>query len=459
MLITKPEWLYHPGEKNSRTPVFSCHVSHDGRRLATGGQDATVRVWDFEVCKRFGQTPTRDGDGRAPPHADQIARPASIERDGLLATLASHNGSVLCVRWSPSGMSLASASDDRRIVIWERDHDGGTVITGHESDVVDLAWSPDGDMLASCGLHPHVYIWDVANGFEVLTKLTTHTGFVKGVAWDPVGKFLATSSDDKSTKIWRVADWTLEEEITEPFRMAAPSTFFQRLSWSPEGSCLATSNGESGLLPTAPLIYRDGWTAEDAALGHRGPIECTRFSPVLFESNAASPAAPTTATTSDAVAHGAAADTSPPRRAILAIGGQDNSVSIWDHTQAAPLVVVKNLFYQFVTDMAWAPDGMHLVVSSYDGSLALVQFAPGELGHPVPRGIIDQALARFGYRADPKSVVFYPDQLTREEQSRVSKAIVERQSRLHDLGLSSHVVAASTGTAAPPTTNGSTSTS
>lgn len=44
-------------------------------------------------------------------------------------------------------------------------------------------------------------------------------------------------------------------------------------SWSPEGSCIVTSNGENGGLPTAPVVSRDGWSADVSLIGHQAPIE------------------------------------------------------------------------------------------------------------------------------------------------------------------------------------------
>ena len=64
--------------------------SPDGRRLASGGRDHTVKIWDVAVGHKF---------------------------EELLA-LRGHNGSVLCVAWHPDGTRLLSAATDS-VRIWD----------------------------------------------------------------------------------------------------------------------------------------------------------------------------------------------------------------------------------------------------------------------------------------------------------------------------------------------------
>ena len=48
MRFTKPAWLNHADEKRDHE-VYSCHVSPDSTRLATGGGDSKVRIWSTEA--------------------------------------------------------------------------------------------------------------------------------------------------------------------------------------------------------------------------------------------------------------------------------------------------------------------------------------------------------------------------------------------------------------------------
>lgn len=121
---------------------------------------------------------------------------------------------------------------------------------------------------------------------ERLRKLDQHQGFVKGVCWDPVGEFLATQSDDKTVKIWRTTDWGLEAEIAKPFEDSPGSTFFRRLSWSPDGAHITASNAmnNNGFVFVAAVIARNTWTSEISLVGHENTVEvavCRRFKSML----------------------------------------------------------------------------------------------------------------------------------------------------------------------------------
>ncbi|WRT70374.1 uncharacterized protein IL334_007372 [Kwoniella shivajii] len=364
MRVTKPSWIEHSvGEKKGRCPIYSISVHPDGTRIATGGLDNKVKIWSTL------------------PILDEEAEKEEANYK-LLCTMAAHTGPVLTVRWAHHGRFLATGSDDQVIMIWGIDPEGAgrlwgseevnhenwkalTRLVGHVADVVDLAWSRDDSMLASVGLDSKVWIWD-GTTFERLRKLDLHQGFVKGVCWDPVGNFLATQSDDKTVRVWNTEDWSLVETVSKPFETSPQSTFFRRLSWSPDGAFIAASNAMNGPVFVAAVIEREGWASDISFVGHENTIQVAAFNPRLFFRKDDAPGRATAS-------------------CMLALGANDFSISIWRNTMHKPLVVLKDIFGRDLLDLCWSNDGYNLYGCSADGSICAISFDPSEfpeLGQP-----------------------------------------------------------------------------
>ncbi|QDZ24548.1 protein HIRA [Chloropicon primus] len=468
MLIDKPDWITHG---DGVQPIFSVDVHPDGNRLASAGGDGMVVLWSVghifsklrgnnnNKKKRLkkkaeaGQNGSKDdqangekenmlpengSQGSARGHGSNgVVGSAAVEYTNTkverVATLADHRGHPVNVaRFSNSGRFVASGGDNHLVLIHELRPSNAIVggsrniqfsngssfgsqavknvenwvlcntLTGHSNNVVDLGWCPDDSMVASCSLDNTVRIWDTLRG-TVLTVLQEHTSFVKGVVWDPVGKYIASQSDDRSVVVRTVEGWETVACIKEPFEKAVWNTFSTRLDWCPDGSHITAVNTYQSPKNTAAILMRGSWERSHDYVGHKGPVVASRFNPRLFR---------------------VVSDEDKSKTYVascIALGAQDNKVTVWLSQKARPVLVAKTFFNQSVVDLCWSPDGLTLFAASIDGTVAVFSFEEKELGERLSAKEVQDImkdsygtarLDRMGVAEDPALMELQEEDLT-----------------------------------------------
>ncbi|KJZ73785.1 Protein HIR1 [Hirsutella minnesotensis 3608] len=428
MHIIKPAWLSHSGEQKD-FEVYSCHVSSDGKRLATAGGDGHVRIWSTDAIYN--------------------ANDGSYSKPRQLCHMSHHLGTIHSVRFSPNGRYLASGADDKLICVYHLDKGPPAAsfgtnepppvenwktykrLIGHENDVQDLAWSYDSSLLVSVGLDSKVVVWS-GHTFEKLKAIPAHQSHVKGITFDPANKFFATASDDRTIKIFRftapapnatqhdmINNFVLETTISSPFKSSPLTTYFRRCSWSPDGNHIAAANAVNGPVSSVAIIERTRWDSEINLIGHEAPTEVCMFSPRLFhtvkpESNGA------------VNGHGGSLVT------VIASAGQDKTLSIWNTNTSRPVIILQDLTGKSISDLAWTPDGQTLFASSLDGGIVVVKFDEGELGWVAQTEENVKALQKYGASRKGMGIAEDVDGLMLETHSKAgeSKAAESRMGAL-----------------------------
>ncbi|MBD2325652.1 NACHT domain-containing protein [Alkalinema sp. FACHB-956] len=209
-------------EGHSDKRVYSVKFSPDGTLLASACYDQTIRVWEVESgeCLKIllghvdwvravafhpnGLQLTSGSDDQTIKHWD-------ISTGECIATLQGYTGGIRSISLSPDEQTLVLGCEDKGLRIWQgMNFDNLNVRTGrnmaflaHESRINSVAISPSGNSIATASFDRLIKLWDLNTG-QCLKVLAGHERPVNAVIFNSDGSLLISTGADLTVRIWSI---------------------------------------------------------------------------------------------------------------------------------------------------------------------------------------------------------------------------------------------------------------
>lgn len=314
---------------NSDEQLLCLAFSPDGKLLATGDANLTVKLWDVT-------------NGKEKRTLIKAKTPRTVT-DEKLGTVVRDTEGFSSLAFSPDGKLLAAVSNKAKLRVWDvGTGEMRTEVRAHNGGVFGVAFSPDGKLLATGGaasafipvdqVRGQVKLWDAATLKEKTALKPDQTQFVLCVAFSSDGKLLAAGTqndgfkDHSMIKLWDVA--TGKEHAT--LKGKGEYEIVHSVAFSSDGNLLAAGSGSVTGNGTLRLWDLETGKERTVLQGHSDQLRSVAFSP-------------------DAK--------------WLASVGSDSSVRLWDVATAKQSAIKKIYLGGF--SVAFSPDGKLLAATEY----------------------------------------------------------------------------------------------
>ena len=261
-------------------------------------------------------------------------RRQQLENFSTARILKGHSQAVRGIAFSPDGETIATASYDETIKLWNwKTGKQLATLAGHSQDVECVAFSPDGKILASGSDDNAIKLWNAKTGEELQT-LVGHSGWVRCLAFDRDGQILVSGSDDNTIKLWNL------ETGEKLGAIAAHDSGVYAIALSADGETLVSGSNDSTI---KVWNLRTGENVRTIA-GHSDSVWSLAIS---------------------------------PDGETLVSGSGDNTIGVWNLRTGERLQALSG-HSDKVVSVAISADGERLVSGSGDKTIKVRQLSTGE---------------------------------------------------------------------------------
>jgi WD40 repeat protein len=259
---------------------------------------------------------------------DQTIKLWDVETNECITTLEGHDGCILSIAFSPNGKTLVSSCDAPSVIVWDIET-GEILQTFEDSDINNsVVFSPSDNNMIAFGAEKSLIIYPDYHHQDSFIAFNQHTDDITTVLFSPKNDCIASASNDMTITLLNTQDYK-KYDLLE-----GHEANINTLCFSPKGDMLV-SGDMNGIINVWDIAQKK---CMHTIQGHTGSVNAL----ALSDNN------------------------------ILFSTGDDNMIKLWDIDSGS-------LIQSFATNdepltLALSPDNLHLAVGFKNNIIMLYEF-------------------------------------------------------------------------------------